>query len=270
MSVNYFLWNSLQRNNALASQVEQNTVDITTLQGEIGTIPDLTLQVEQNTDDIMTLSSSVSTLTENVATLTTGLNDANVSLTALGDEVDGNTQDISTLQGEVSALQSSPCGQWYKTSNQTINTIGAPSTVPITWSSSSNWTDTSIISHNSPNGSNFTVNTTGIYRLDLQVLYNNINTATFTDRSILLRIMLTRGIHTSPISQTNFDIDNNNPTNVGISTGLMFELQEDDVISFVTLQYISAGSFNLVAKSSSPPDDFDLNTFWTWQLVRTL
>jgi hypothetical protein len=138
MSVNYFLWNSLQRSNALASQVEQNTVDITTLQGEIGTIPDLTLQVQQNTDDIATLSSSVSTLTENVATLTTGLDDANVSLTALGDEIDGNTEDITTLQGQVATnttgitslntkLQAVPTSVGQQTTNVNYTALPKPS-----------------------------------------------------------------------------------------------------------------------------------------------
>lgn len=253
MSSAYIFWNSIQ---SLTLAISENTADILALQQQQGGIPQLTQQVATNTSDISTLNGQVSTNTSDIATNTA--------------EIAAATGNITSLQNDVSALQSPPCGQWYKTSNQTINTVGAPSTVPITWSSSSNWTDTSIISHNSPNGSNFTVNKNGIYRLDLQVLYNNISSATFTDRSLLLRLNLTRGGHTSQISQTNFDVDNNNPTNVGVTTGLMFELQEDDVISFVTLQYISAGSFTLVAKSSSPPDDFDLNTFWTWQLIRSL
>ena len=157
MSVNYFLWNSLQRSNVLASQVEQNTVDITTLQGEIGNIPDLTLQVQQNTDDIITLTSSVNTLTENVATLTTGLNDANVSLTALGNEVDGNTQDIETLQNQVS------------TNTQDIVTLQnqvSTNTGDISTNTTNISTNTTNISTNT---TNISTNTSNITAIDIKL-----------------------------------------------------------------------------------------------------
>jgi hypothetical protein len=267
MSSDYTLWNSIQANTLAISE---NTADILVLQQQQGGIPQLTQQVATNTADITTLNGQVSTNSADIITLQGDVSTNTSDIAANTGAIASSAADITSLQNDVSALQSPPCGQWYKTSNQTVNTVGAPSNVPITWSASTNWTDTSIISHNAANGPNFTVNKNGIYRLDLQVLYNNISSATFTDRTLLLRLNLTRGGHTSQISQTNFDVDNNNPTNVGVSTGLMFELKEEDVISFHTLQYISAGSFVIVAKSSSPPDDFDLNTFWSWQLIRSL
>ena len=88
MSVEYNLWLQLTEANALSSEVGQNTADIATLQGEIGTIPAVTAQVEQNTTDITTLQGEVS------------------GLPALTSEVGKNTTDITTLQGEVSTLQS--------------------------------------------------------------------------------------------------------------------------------------------------------------------
>jgi len=229
----------------IIAQINGNSSNIGVLQTDVGT---LNTEVSGNTSNITALNTSVGTLSGNVAT---------------------NTSNITTLQGQVTALENLPCGQWHKSSNQTITTTGLPSTVSITWNSSSAWTNTSLISHNGAGSANYTVNTRGIYRINLQVLYNNLSSATFTDNTLRIYINLTRGSNTNFISQANFDFTNITPNNSGVNTGLLFELQVGDVISFQTSQFLSLGSFTITGQTAAP-SDWDLNTFWSWELVRLL
>lgn len=257
----------------LIAQVNGNSSNIGVLQTDVGT---LNGQVSGNTSNITALNTSVGTLSTDVATNTSNIgvlqtdvatNTSNIVTNTT--DIATNTSNIVTLQGQVTALENRPCGQWHKSSNQTINTFGTPSTVPITWNSSSAWTDTALISHNGAGNANFTVNTRGIYRIDLQLTYLNFSTATFTDRSIRPYITLTRGGTSQIISQSQLDSADNTPNTVGVSTGILFELKVGDVLFFQTSQYLSLGSFILQGQTSAP-NDWDLNTFWSWELVRSL
>jgi hypothetical protein len=158
---------------------------------------------------------------------------------------------------------------WYKTSAQTISTTGAPSFVSVTWQSSTSWADITTISQNAPNGASFTVNKKGLYLLSLQVQYNNLSSATFTDRTLRLSINVVRGTGNASVLQTNYDFGDNVPNNPAQQCNGIVELEVGDVVTIQTIQYLSAGSFTLVQQSAAP-NDYDYNTFWTWTLLKEL
>lgn len=160
------------------------------------------------------------------------------------------------------------CGGWHRLSAQTINTTGAPSTISIAWGASS-FGDTTTISHNTPNGSNFTINQHGIYLLTLQVSYGSLNTATLTDRTLRTSMALTRSGTTSAIVQGNYDFGDNTPPTPAVTSSAVYELKKGDTLFFQVSQYLSAGSFTLQGKAAAPAD-FDLNTYWTWTLLKPL
>lgn len=184
-------------------------------------------------------------------------------------QVNANTSNIVTLQSKVTALENPPCGQWHKSSNQNINSVGTPTFTTITWNSRSSWTDLATISHNGAGSPNFTVNVRGVYRVNLQVLFNNLSTGVFADKTIRVVMNVLRGGNTNTISQSNFDFDDSIPNTAGVSTGVLFQLNVGDVISFQSIQSLSSGSFNIQGQTA-PPNDWDLNTFWSWELVKLI
>jgi hypothetical protein len=159
-------------------------------------------------------------------------------------------------------------GGWHKNSNQTITTTGAPSFVGLTWQQSS-YGDTTTISHTAPNSSSFTVNQSGIYSISLSTQYANLNTATLTDTTFRLAMACNRGGNSGTILTVTFDFPNNLPTNPTQQLNGVYELRAGDIISFQTIQYLSAGSFTINGQSVAPLD-FDYNSFWSWTQLAVL
>ena len=173
------------------------------------------------------------------------------------------------IQSVMNRLHHQAIGQWYRTTNQSINTVGGLTTATIHWTDKTAWTDTSAISQDAPSGSAFTVNKRGVYRLNLQIHYNNLSSATFSDRTFRAYIVLVRKGTSAVISQANVELTDATPNNAGVSTGVLFELQVGDQLIFQTNQSLSTGSF-VVAGQASGTSSFDLNTTWTWELVKTI
>ena len=164
-------------------------------------------------------------------------------------------------------LQETKTGGWHRLTPQTVNTVGAPSTVSIAWSTPSG--DTTTISHNTPNGANFTVNTTGVYLLTLQVSYANLASATLTDRTLRTAVTVTRGAGTSAIIQGNYDFNDNVPPTPAVTSSAVYQLNQGDQLFFQVSQYLQTGSFQLQGPSAAP-NAFDYNTYWTWTLLKEL
>ena len=159
-------------------------------------------------------------------------------------------------------------GGWHKNSNQTISTTGAPSTVGITWVQSS-YGDTTTISHNGPNSQFYTVNQNGIYNLSVALQYANLGSATLTDTTFRIILLLNRGGNSANILTTTFDYPNNTPANPTHILSGTYQLNAGDIISWQTQQYLSAGSFTINGQSAAPLD-FDYNSFWTWTQLAAL
>ena len=174
---------------------------------------------------------------------------------------------VLSLDGQTGAL-TTKCGGFHRNTAQTINTIGSPSSVSIAWGQSS-YGDTTTISQNVAGGANFTVNQSGIYLLTLQVSYGNLASATLTDRTLRTSITITRGTGTSAIVQGNYDFGDNVPPTPAVTSAAMYELKQGDQLFFQVSQYLSAGSFILQGKAAAP-NDFDLNTYWSWVLLQPL
>jgi hypothetical protein len=263
----------------LSGEVSQNTSNIISLTNGSDNlalqVAGLTQSVIDNTSSIGELQTDVATNTSNIGTLQTDVATNTSNISTLQTDVATNTSNIGTLQidvatntSNITALQNPLCGQWHK-NNQTINSVGTPTFTTITWNHRSTWTDTSTISHNGGGNANFTVNVRGIYRINLQVLFNNLSMGVFADKSIRVVMNVLRGGNTNTISQTNFDFADAVPNTAGVTTGVLFELNVGDVISFQSIQSLSSGSFNIQGQTA-PPNDWDLNTFWSWELFRLL
>ena len=216
------------------------------------------------------LSARVSALEAQTASLQQTSNNLSGQVVGVEDRTTANEEGIIILDEQVSILERGQIGaSYHRNSNQTITTAGSPSTVNINWTDYSSWSDITRITHNSPNGSNFTVNAGGVYNINVQIQYNNLSSGVFTDRTFRLYITLTRGGNTSQIFATNGDFGDNTPNNAGMSAGGVYELQAGDVIVFQISQFLASGSFVLVCQSAQP-DGFDLNTFWSWTLINPL
>jgi hypothetical protein len=170
--------------------------------------------------------------------------------------------------GPTGPVATNTLGGWHRTTTQPISTIGAPSFVAIVWQASS-YGDTTTISQNAPNSSNFTINQNGIYLLGLQIQYSALSGATLTDRTLRAGIAITRGGNTASVLQSNYDFIDNTPTAPAIAFSGMYELLAGDILSIQLVQYLSAGSFNILGQSAAPLD-FDYNTFWNWTLLKSL
>lgn len=178
-------------------------------------------------------------------------------------------ENIFLLNDQVANLERGQIGaSYHRNANQTITAVGSPSTVSIAWTDLSAWSDTTAITKNL-NNTQFTVNISGVYNLNLNIQYNNISNATLTDRTFRIAIALSRGGNISSIIIGDYDFANNTPNTVGVSCGGVFELQAGDILTLNTTQYLSAGSFSVLGQSASPTN-FDLNTFWSWTLINPL
>lgn len=156
-------------------------------------------------------------------------------------------------------------GAWYRTSNLTVSTVGAPSFVSIGWTNSA-YGDTTTISQNAPNGNSFTVNQAGVYALMFQLQYANLGSATFTDRTLRAVINVNRGGNNNTVLTTSYDFPDNVPTNPTQQCIGQFKLEVGDIIVLQVSQYLSTGSYTLQGQSAAP-NTFDLNTFWSWSLL---
>lgn len=201
---------------------------------------------------------------EATKTITAGTYNAITAVNA--PEVAASNLTVSSINGN-SVVQK--CGLWHRASAQTINTTGNPSAVSVSWSAYSDWTDTSTISQNVSPGANFTVNQNGIYQLNFQVQYSNLTAATFSDRTLRCGVGVTRGGGNATVIQTNYDFNDNVPSNPAQQCSGLVELKNGDQLYLQVSQYLSSGSFALQGPSAAP-NDYDLNTFWSWNLVKPL
>jgi hypothetical protein len=194
------------------------------------------------------------------------LNTATGALTLAGA---GGLTVSAPVAGTITLTQGAPdAGQYHKNNPQTFSVLGG-ATPALTWQQA-----TFAGSAITPVGgilpaSQFLVNTTGLYSLEAQVQLVNINTATFTDPTVRLFAVLNRAGTSANILSTQFELTNAVPTNPAIDIAGAYLLNAGDILSFTFFYNISAGTFSAQAQSAAPAA-FDLNTFWTWQLIKPL
>jgi hypothetical protein len=113
------------------------------------------------------------------------------------------------------------------------------------------------------------VNQNGIYMLDGQITIGSLAGATFTDPTVRLSFNAQRGAVNNTLIATSVDWANATPTNPSLQVSGLVQLNAGDVLTFVISSYLSANSFTLSAPFASP-SDYDLNTFWSWTLIKPL
>lgn len=174
---------------------------------------------------------------------------------------------VLSLDGAVGVL-TNKCGQWYKTSKQTVNT-GDPTTTTVTFDESTSWSDTSILKYDSGNAL-WECNQNGIYHLQAQISYGGFTGGTvFTDPTHLININIGRGLVTDSPIRSAFQWDTastNDPDNNAVG---IYELQVGDKIQVQIVDDLTAGSFVILPQFAAP-NDFDYNSFFTWSLIKTL
>ncbi|NBW78242.1 MAG: hypothetical protein EBR27_04405 [Betaproteobacteria bacterium] len=179
----------------------------------------------------------------------------------------GNTGVLS-LDGEVGNVNTRTA-TYYKTSNQTINQTGNPSFVSISWNASTTASDTATISQTAPNSNLFNVNVKGLYLINIGIQYNNVAIAVLPDKTLRINMNVIRGAGNSIMIQNTYDFPDNVPTNPAQSITGIVQLNVGDQLFFQSVQYLNNGSFTLQSQAVAP-NDYDLNTYWTWVMLKPL
>jgi len=147
-------------------------------------------------------------------------------------------------------------GQFYKTASQNFSS----GNLHITYDAHKDWTDFSAISQR--DASNFEVNISGVYYLDFNVSVNP-GGATWTNSSKTAMIDLNRGgTELAITAQYGFQ---NSGVFYALSTNCIYELFPGDIVNTRTVSS-HTGTMNIANIASG----FDLNTYFTWRLIKTL
>jgi hypothetical protein len=163
---------------------------------------------------------------------------------------------IAGISNDINILFNPPMATYYKDTSQNF-----PSgDTSITFELLKSWSDTTLITQTSP--TDFTVNQSGIYQLELNVTISNLSGSTWTNFSKYIQITLNRnGTDRTIGAQFGYA---NSGSNFILSLSLTYELLENDIIN---LKVISFHTSNLSISSPNPFDTFDLNTYFTWRAI---
>lgn len=153
---------------------------------------------------------------------------------------------------------------WYKSTSQTMVT-GSPGFTTVTFNTATPPSDTTTITLTG-GGSTFTVNRAGTYLIAIQITYANLGTVFFTQDAMGLALSLTRAGASASVLRASYRalqaIDGPSRSLTGY-----FELQVGDVLSIVSNGYFSTVGSGLISGVSSFPNNFDLNTSFSWSLI---
>lgn len=176
---------------------------------------------------------------------------------------------VLSLDGATGAV-TSRCAQWYKTSNQTIGGTSGPA-VPttITFDASTSWSDTSALSWDAPNNL-WIVTQRGVYHLQVQLNYANMDNPIFGDATHLININLGRGTTTNSPIRNAFDWNNDSPTNPDCFAVGIYELQVGDKIQIQVVDHFQNTKTYTIVGQSGGANSYDYNSFFSWALIKPL
>lgn len=163
--------------------------------------------------------------------------------------------EINTLDTSVNLLENPQMGQYYKTTNQSAGT-GQTS---ITWDAHSGWSDFTGITQGAPD--HFLVNISGLYFLEANMTCDSSGSAWGASNKIFV-INITRGVGNAVFVDTRFVVSG---TNWGQFCNGTFDLYPGDIIHVRLSQTLTSGTASIRGASG-----IDLNTFFTWRLIKTL
>jgi hypothetical protein len=171
------------------------------------------------------------------------------------------SNDITTLFMEINELDTSvnalvpQMGQYYKTTPQSAPT----GNTAITWDAHSSWSDFTGITQAMPD--HFQVNVSGLYFLEANMSCDSSGSAWGASNKIFF-INITRGSAQSVFVDTRFVVSGQN---WGQFLNGTIDLYPGDLIHIRLSQTLTSGTASI-----RPASGFDLNTFFTWRLIKPL
>ena len=172
------------------------------------------------------------------------------------------SNDITTLFFEVNSLDTSVnilanplMGQYYKNTSQAAGT-GQTS---LTWSNYTSWTDLTAITQGATD--HFQVNVSGLYFLEANMSCDSSGSTWGASNKIFV-INITRGTSNAVFVDTRFVVS---ATNWGQFVNGTYDLYPGDIIHIRLSQTLTSGTSSIRGSSG-----MDLNTFFTWRLIKTL
>jgi hypothetical protein len=222
-----------------------------------------------------TFSATVSALEFSAPTVTTDriISSLNPSV-EIGNDLDFvNAQsllNVLNLNGvPVADIISPQAGQYYKTTAQNLTTVASPAFTTITFQGDS-YQGTAITRVGGTSTFQFQVNTSGVYSLEGQISVISFLNTTLADPSVRLSFNITRGAQTNAVITNQFEIPNNIPNNPSLDIGGTYQLVAGDLLVFQVVYYLNAAQTLVIGGQSAAPNDWDYNTFWSWQLIKPL
>ena len=176
---------------------------------------------------------------------------------------------VLSLDGQTGAL-ATKCGQWYKTSDQQIGgTAGPAITTTITFQASTSWTDTNALQWSALNNL-WVVNQKGVYHLQAQLNYADMNVPSFGNDTHLININISRGPVTNSPIRTAFDWKDADPTEPDNFVAGIYELQVGDEVQIQVVDHFQNTNQYRIKGQAAAPNDYDYNTFFSWALIKPL
>lgn len=163
--------------------------------------------------------------------------------------------EINTLDTSVNLLENPKMGQYYKSTSQPAGT----GQTNITWDLYTSWSDVSSITQISSD--NFLVNVSGLYFLEANMSCDSSGSAWGASNKIFF-INITRGTSNAIFVDTRFVVS---ATNWGQFCNGTFDLYPGDIIQVRLSQTLTSGTASIRQAIG-----IDLNTFFTWRLIKTL
>lgn len=170
-------------------------------------------------------------------------------------QLDGRVVILEASMNLVETGQNIRMGQYYKTTPQSAGT-GQTS---ITWNASTAWSNLTDITQIAID--HFQVNTNGIYQLEAHMTCDASGSAWGASNKIFV-INITRGTGSAVFVDTRFVVSG---TNWGQHTTGTYELQIGDIIHIRLSQTLTSGTA-LIREAQG----MDLNTLFTWTLIKTI
>lgn len=220
---------------------------------------------------VINIASGVATTISGAAGvfLNGGLNDVNITPTS------GNTFRSDTLYPyssttvsmsnitatKINGVPAENCGQFYKSVGQTLSSSG---NTYITFDTAQSWNGQAITSNSS---SNFLVNQNGIYRLEFHTTIT-ANTGTWTNLLKGTIIDVTRG-GVGPLAEIPVQTSIPSAQSYGSLAIGTIALSNGDLISCRVNQTLASGA-TICSGVSPGSSNFDLNTSFTWNMIRSL
>jgi len=161
------------------------------------------------------------------------------------------------------------CGQFYTNTTQTISLVGSPATTVLSFNMDS-YSGSAITRVGGTSATQFLVNTKGVYSLSTLVQMDAIASGDLSDPTVRLAFFIQRGANNVPILATVFEVPNPVPANPPLTLSGSFLLDVGDIVTLSIIYYLAAGRTFTILGASAPPLDFDLNTFWSYNLIKPL